>query len=88
MEHLILPPKVRGEVCAFLQVGCDSIKFEDYQMSCDDNFNYSIPSDLNENSIETLDVTRYCSEIASNPYFKKYITSRKRYTIFANSMFQ
>ena len=26
MEQLILPPKVRGEVCAFLQVGCDFIK--------------------------------------------------------------
>ena len=33
MEHLILPPKVRGEVCAFLQVGCDSVKFEDYQLA-------------------------------------------------------
>ena len=33
MEHLILPPKVRGEVCAFLQVGCDSVKFEDYQIA-------------------------------------------------------
>ena len=27
MEHLILPPKVRGEICAYLQVGCDFIKF-------------------------------------------------------------
>ena len=33
MEHLILPPKVRGEVCAFLQVGCDSVKFENYQIA-------------------------------------------------------
>jgi hypothetical protein len=26
MEQLILPPKVRGDVCAFLQVGCDFIE--------------------------------------------------------------
>ena len=27
MENLVLPPKVCGEVCAFLQVGCDFIQF-------------------------------------------------------------
>ena len=27
MENLILPPKVLGEVTAFLQVGCDFLQF-------------------------------------------------------------